>query len=461
MCVMVDCWRSRTGAAEFLASLGTAVLDRYLSLSGAAPAIPLPGGAHAAEDLAEIVGAARDRVPPVIVAGLEALRDLARGAGGPGLWDGVVDLPQRVSELLRAPVVIALDEFQELARLPRPRKGGLSGQDVYAVLRSRWQGHEGVMYLVAGSRVTALRELLFDEHAPFFQHFTPLGVGPFDEPDARALLESHFAASGIAVPDPVIDRLLEDVGTLPFYLQVVGATLVDYLGEGTADLGAWRRSLDRCLFQPDGVLNLFFRNQFDRVVGRSGMLARVLVALREPLALGDLAERIGTSSGAAGTYVRRLAQDDAVTKEDGRYVVPDPCFRLWLQSQEDLGGLAPPSIIGDISERRVTEALAALGLRVIYQSRASRGAFDLLGLAWGRELAIQVKTGEAPVRVAASEVHRMQDEARRMGWIPLLAVAGSGDVLFFDLASVNVGRKKTVSFGAQIEPIDDILALVR
>ena len=38
------------------------------------------------------------------------------------------------------------------------------------------------------------------------------------------------------------------------------------------------------------------------------------------------------------------------------------------------------SVVGDVAEQAVARFLAALGFDLVYQSRASRGAFDILAL---------------------------------------------------------------------------------
>ena len=59
----------------------------------------------------------------------------------------------------------------------------------------------------------------------------------------------------------------------------------------------------------------------------------------------------------------------------------------------------------------------------------------------------------------AKPAARALTEAKKMGWIPLLATVGRS-VLFFDLAAATPGRKRTVAFGSDVPSLDDILSLV-
>lgn len=84
--------------------------------------------------------------------------------------------------MLRLWIVVALDEFQELA--------GLSPKDfaLFARLRSVWQRHRRVAYFISGSARSMLLALVTEEASPFFQHFSILELGPFNRDAAIELL---------------------------------------------------------------------------------------------------------------------------------------------------------------------------------------------------------------------------------------------------------------------------------
>jgi hypothetical protein len=96
-----------------------------------------------------------------------------------------VDLPERMAEALERHIVVAIDEFQELA--------DLGSADVLPLIRSTWQRHRRVGYVVSGSGRTLLQNMVTREHSPFFQHFTLMYVEPFSRRDAIALLTEQTA----------------------------------------------------------------------------------------------------------------------------------------------------------------------------------------------------------------------------------------------------------------------------
>jgi Holliday junction resolvase len=110
------------------------------------------------------------------------------------------------------------------------------------------------------------------------------------------------------------------------------------------------------------------------------------------------------------------------------------------------------TVIGDEGERVVAQTLAELGFELVYQSKASRGAFDLLALRAGVMVGIQVKRSPLPLHFTDAAWKRMEAEATRLGWLPVIAsVTAEGVVAFLDPRK---GRKKkgvSLSAAARIE----------
>ena len=93
--------------------------------------------------------------------------------------------------------------------------------------------------------------------------------------------------------------------------------------------------------------------------------------------------------------------------------------------------------------------LARMGFELVYQSRASRGAFDLLALRGAAQLGLQVKRTKLPVRFSAAAWARMEAESVRLGWSWAIAVVTpSGRVYLLDPSAA---RGRTLDAAAEIE----------
>ncbi len=373
------------------------------------------------------------------------IRALPRGEMTDDFARVCLDLPERLAEALDASLVVAVDEFQELATLPR------RSADPLPLIRSVWQRHRRVAYIVSGSGRTLLEEMVTREHSPFFQHFDLMRVGPFATDDAVALLRAE-APPDRPVPAEVARRAVEVLGGHPFYLQLLGEALVS--SPPPYDEAALKDALQSVLFSRTGRLSLYFQLTYERTVGRSTHLAATLDVLAAgAIRLSAVARALGIGAADVARYLERLG--DVVEKRaDGAYQLEDRVFGLWLRWRRPGGSAVPMGVVGDAAERDVADHLARLGFDLVYQSRASRGAFDLLATRGAAQLGIQVKRSPLPLRFAAPDWQRMAADAKRLGWRWVVAsVDTDGAVRFLDPAKVRRGKELRLGEAAVLDSL--------
>lgn len=356
-------------------------------------------------------------------------------------------LHERLAQALGLYCVVAWDEFQELAKLPASRGGVLS------LARAVWQKHRRSTYVVCGSERTLLRKLVTSHDSPFFQHFEVMELNPMGPEDAKTMLRES-APPGRSIPVAVATRAVEVLGGHPFYLQLFGEVLTSR--DPPYDEGLVRQVFSELLFSRTGRLSLYFEQQFHRLVGNAATLAATLDAVaRRPARTNDIAKQTRSNSGATVRYLERLG-DAVVRGEDQHWRLSDPVFGLWLQWRQPGGAVVPMSVLGDDAEKEIARRLAELGFELVYQSRASRGAFDLLAIRNGRPVGIQVKRSKLPVRFSPSAWARLDSDARRLEWRWLVAaVTPEGNVHFFDPAKVRDGAPVSLSVAHEL---DNVLA---
>jgi AAA+ ATPase superfamily predicted ATPase len=367
---------------------------------------------------------ALDRIPPDTRAVLMELPDRQMDARH---LRACIDLPERLAQALGLFFVVAIDEFQELAS----RLAGPKNVDLMPLLRSAWQRHRRVAYAISGSEPTMLKSLVTSEHSPFFQHFSILEIGPFDRRHGVQLLVEQ-APRDRPIPPDLAEHAVDVVGGHPFYLQLLGEALTS--GPPPYDLPELKAALQSVLFSRTGRLALYFENEYSRLVGRSTFLAAVLDAVADgPVRLVDVAGKIRAPAGATSGYIERLG--DAIIAEDRRYRLADPTFALWLRWRKPGGTVVPMRTLGDEAEKAVADHLARSGFELVYQSRGSRGAFDLLALRGVHRLGVQVKRADLPVRIPSSDWARMDVDGDHhcSRWLVMVVSEGAG-VLALDPA---------------------------
>ena len=345
----------------------------------------------------------------------------------------LLQVPERLAEALDLAIVVAIDEFQELADL----RVGRPAIDVLPMLRSIWQKHRRVAYVIAGSARRLMIELVASDRSPFFGHFALLEIDGFAEADAIALLVEG-ALPGHAVSRQLAARAVAILGGNPFYLQLLGEQLAGLAPP--LDEAALKEALSRLIFHRTGRLAMFFEAELARVVGRSAPALAILEQLaRAPGRPADLQRALRLSSSSTVNYLARLG-DVVRRRDDDRYELTDPVMALWLQWRAPGGAAVPMTVVGDDGERAVARALADLGFELVYPSKSSRGAFDLLAIRAGVMVGVHVQRSVPPLHFTAAAWQRTEAEARRLGWLWIVAAANpDGGVSFLDPAH---GRRR-------------------
>lgn len=387
------------------------------------------------------------RVPALAQIDRDLRRDLERLPEQQTSADAIrrwLAIPEDLCRALDRRLVVAIDGIQELASL---ESRGLSP---FPLMRAVWQRHERCAYVISGSAPSVLRDLVTSRASPFFQHFRLFDLGPFAREDAIAFLVDA-APDDCPIPEPLASKIVDIVGGHPFYLQLVGEALVSEAPPYDTD--TLKPVLQQLIFSRAGRLSLYFLNEYSRAVGHASTAAATLRAVAEqgPMRLTDVARKIGASTASTARYIERLG-DVLVRGDDGLYAIADALFGTWIRWRSPGGTVVPMNVIGDEAEQAVARLLAELGFDLVYQSRASRGAFDLLALRGPDQLGIQVKRSPLPLRFGKTEWKRMDADAERWGWAWALAsVDAEGAVAVLDPAKARHGREVRIDATAEID----------
>jgi hypothetical protein len=246
-----------------------------------------------------------------------SVRDIAR------LADEVFALPGRLAELKNRPLVVALDEFQDIARF--------NGGSVEQALRAAVQHQRRVGYVFAGSEPT-LMEQMISPRRPFYKAGPVLRLGRIPADQFSRFLEARFRRSGLA-PAPGLGAAIVDLaGNLPYDVQRLAHETWD-------DVRAARRrkvtadDLDTTLHRLLREHAVFFEGSWQRLTlaQRAALRAVVLEDGRTLLSAdARLRHRLGGASSVQASLSALLRDDLIARDETGRYWVVDSLFREWI-----------------------------------------------------------------------------------------------------------------------------------
>jgi hypothetical protein len=268
---------------------------------------------------------------------VDAMRAEAHGR----LLQRALQFPAEVSERLETPLLLMLDEFQDITRLRAfPETDNLLG-----AFRAALDRPGRVAFVIAGSRVTAMRRLIEDGASPLFTRFTPLELHPF-HPDATFELASRiWEDESQFEPDSAV-RLHRLAGGWPFYVHAVAVRAralalagPDVITPDLVDIAFQQELIGR-----GGNLSLHCRYLLQTAtetdsITRRNRLEAILRAVAQEGAVprARLAHRLMRHYARTEVYhsINELIDEDFLIESDGALHLNDPVFATWLNVEPD------------------------------------------------------------------------------------------------------------------------------
>lgn len=268
---------------------------------------------------------------------LDAMRAEAHGH----LLQRALQFPAEVSERLATPLLLMLDEFQDIIRLRAfPETDNLLG-----VFRAALDRPAQVAFVIAGSRVTAMRHLIEDGASPLFTRFTPLELHPF-HPEATFELASRIWEDESQFEPDAAVRLHRLTGGWPFYVHAVAVRVralalsgPDVITPDLVDIAFQQELIGR-----GGNVSLHCQyllrtaTETDSITRRNRLEAILReVAQEGALPRARLARRLTRHYSQTEVYlsINELIDEDFLVEGDGALRLADPVFATWLNVEPD------------------------------------------------------------------------------------------------------------------------------
>lgn len=232
------------------------------------------------------------------------------------------DLPEKLAD--GRPVVIAIDEFQEVSRL-------MPGRGFERIMRSRIQHHGNVSYIFLGSRKHMLRRMFTTRKEPFYNSAETFLLEKPPQTDSEQFIIRRFKSVGIKVTVERARRIVELADNIPYYLQAVSSWIY-------SSVVARNAKTVEDVDIDDGYTRMFnsktdlFETMFSNF---SPTQCALLVALaKETTGRFDEAYRSRHALGGSSTVntaLKQLLESGDIDVVEGRNVIADPLFAVFLR----------------------------------------------------------------------------------------------------------------------------------
>jgi AAA+ ATPase superfamily predicted ATPase len=381
-------------------------------------------------------------------------------------------LPQSLVAGQEAKMAVLIDEFQNVAFLSLP---------VVDFLRRRILTDTGVSYIIAGSEVGMMKEILESSQTPLLGHFDVQRVGAFSVEQSREYILKRLRDYGLVIGELGLSFLVTLTGGFPFFMNVLLAFVVRRCSEkgfSRVSSDIILEAIEKESFQTDGMLFIHFKDTLEGTFRRRNM-GRYLQIMKA-IALGNptltaIAKGTGMRATSLPTYMDFLQLTELVKKTEAGYQLTQPYMDFWLracyrvQESSALGGEEKLNAFRSMAQALLQSLKTQLGKAREAQIREmfflsdeytdTRGGmldgeeFDLITYKEGQLLVGEVKTGDVTVADVLSFSNKVERISASntggkmlflLGTISAQAIDAAGDygIELWDLTRINAFRRR-------------------
>lgn len=237
-------------------------------------------------------------------------------------------LSRTLSEETGHKIVLIIDEFQELEKIPVP--------DPFALLGKEIMIEKDTLYLVSSSKPERARVIFRDKLSLLFGNFEVLQLKPFDFQETVDFLSQRLPRVQLTFRQKKLFFTLTHGE--PLYLDLLVDRLKLYLppqAEQFVSDPMLFLTFQEELYDRRGRIALLFEKLLQPVLRMSKEntpYIRTLLAISEGHhKLSNIASYIERSQADTKKILHKLLQEDRIHKCGSFYTMPDTLFRFWLR----------------------------------------------------------------------------------------------------------------------------------
>ena len=230
----------------------------------------------------------------------------------------LLDLPLRLEEGGGYRALIALDEFQDVDKVP----------ELDGLIRShiQYQG-EVASYVFAGSEPGLMKQLFENKDRPLYGSAVPMRLQRLASSDIAAYVSERFRQSERGVGE-ALNPLLDSARGHPQRAMLLAHRLWEEVEPGeTATLAHWRTAHAKALTE----LNPEFDAQWRGFDTSEQKTMRAVIAGAGSPYKGDVLRRLELTKDMVRKALPRLSATAEIESVDGKHVVVDPVFAEWIE----------------------------------------------------------------------------------------------------------------------------------
>ncbi|MBI3317482.1 MAG: hypothetical protein HYZ85_05730 [Candidatus Omnitrophica bacterium] len=260
---------------------------------------------------------------PKTVERMKSLKKMVRREKPSAVIRELFSLTGVLAEETSKKIILILEEFQELEKLPCP--------DPFALLGKQIMVEKNTLYLVSSSKPEKAREIFRDKLSLLFGNFEIMETGPLEFEEAYALIHKDFGDLALSARDQHF--LISMTDGWPVSMDLILSTLRSIrMPSGNTPL---LQAFEYELFDGEGRIFGIFQhklNLLSALFKEDSMMMKTLLAIafgkKKAQIIGVF---IGKTARETKKILQRLLAENVIVKRGSFYGIEDPLFRFWLR----------------------------------------------------------------------------------------------------------------------------------
>ena len=254
--------------------------------------------------------------------------------GMPSLALGIGDIHKpevSLDEIFRflngssTPVIIAIDEFQQITKYPET--------NIEALLRTYIQQCPHTRFIFSGSRRHIMGEMFNSASRPFFSSASTMNLEPIEKQKYIDFCQNYFHLCNRDITATTVEKVYDLFEGVTWYLQ---KTLNTLFAETPKESCCSVEMVDEIIsFIIDTNKYVYSENMF-RLPDKQGKLLIAIAkdgSVQEPMSSGFVKKHSLASASSVQAGLKGLIEKEFVTRDKNGYAVYDRFFEIWLKEK--------------------------------------------------------------------------------------------------------------------------------
>lgn len=234
----------------------------------------------------------------------------------------ILQLPEKIAEAKGIKVVVCIDEFQQLANLPK-------WKNLEAMLRAEWQLQHRTTYCLYGSKMHMMKDIFNKVKSPFFKFGQLMNLKRIAKEYWIPYIVSNFERTGKSITAEQAEMLCERVQYNSWYVQQYCFFLWSHTEKAVNP-----KILDEQLQLVLDTNEDLFLTEMDSLTSTQIGMLKAIASGEKHLNAKETVEQYGLGQPQSITRNKKvLVEKDLLEKRMNDFSFVDPVFELWLKRE--------------------------------------------------------------------------------------------------------------------------------